>query len=55
MLAVRLQLFESGKEHSQNLQPFTGCPVIETAAADGDVYLLPFIINAPLTTSAVNS
>ena len=51
--AIIFQRLVPGNKHSQNLQPFTGFWVIDTAAADGDEKRSPFTTKAPFSTTPV--
>ena len=50
--SIIFQLASPGTRASQNRQPLTALPVIETAAEDGESYRLPLSTSAPDSTRA---
>src|SRR5690242_5899502 len=50
--SIIFQPASPGNRASQKRQPLTALPVIETAAADGESYRLPFSTSAPDSTRA---
>ena len=49
---IMVQLVLPGSRASQKFQPLTGLPVMETAAAEGELKILPLRTSAPSSTRA---